>query len=170
MKKLSTQENRKCQIYILDYLKKICIEEKLDYYLIGGTLIGSVRHQGFIPWDDDIDIAMPLKDYQKLKQIIIHKYAERFELLDFLDDNNYILNFGKLGLNGTYFKSNNNRLFNSNKISIDIFPLFLTKQNSFYLKLKYFTYRRMKKILLLANNIYKKMPRYIKNNLIIKSL
>lgn len=168
MERLNTQENKKVQIYILECLKKICTEEKLDYYLIGGTLIGSIRHQGFIPWDDDIDVAMPLMDYLKLKKIILYNYAEEFELLDFLDNDNYILNFGKLGLKGTYFKPSGYKFLNSNKISIDLFPLFSTKKQHILVKLKYIFYRITFKLLLLNHKLFNKTPGYIKKILIIK--
>ena len=49
---------------LLDF-SKYCDENKLQYYLIGGTLLGAARHKGFIPWDDDIDIGMPRPDYER---------------------------------------------------------------------------------------------------------
>lgn len=59
---------RKC-LEILVYFKKICDENKLTFYLAGGTAIGALRHGGFIPWDDDIDVFMPRPDYEKLTRI-----------------------------------------------------------------------------------------------------
>lgn len=54
---------------ILVYFKSICDKHKLTFYLAGGTAIGAIRHQGFIPWDDDIDVFMPRPDYEKLSRI-----------------------------------------------------------------------------------------------------
>ena len=58
------------QLCLLDMLKwfdSFCREHDLRYYAIGGTLLGAMRHQGFIPWDDDVDLGMPRKDYEKLR-------------------------------------------------------------------------------------------------------
>lgn len=54
---------------ILEYFKTICIENNLRFYFCGGCLIGTMRHKGFIPWDDDIDLFMPREDYEKLGEI-----------------------------------------------------------------------------------------------------
>lgn len=59
---------QKAGLNILKVVIDICKRHELKYYVYGGTLLGAIRHKGFIPWDDDVDIAMPRKDFEKLKQ------------------------------------------------------------------------------------------------------
>lgn len=66
MKKIETDEIQKYLLMVMEKLDLFCRENGLRYYLSGGTLLGAVRHKGFIPWDDDIDIMIPRKDYEKL--------------------------------------------------------------------------------------------------------
>lgn len=56
-------------LYTMDVFHEICEENNLSYYLVGGALIGAIRHEGFIPWDDDIDVSMPYDDYHKLLKL-----------------------------------------------------------------------------------------------------
>lgn len=67
---------------ILGEFHRICTENGLTYYLAYGTLIGAVRHNGFIPWDDDADVWMPRKDYQKLRKILSNEKSSRFRFAE----------------------------------------------------------------------------------------
>jgi len=73
-------ELQRAGLNILKEIIKICDKHNLKYYIYGGTLLGAIRHKGFIPWDDDVDIAMPRKDFERLKQ-----YQEELPEYMFLD-------------------------------------------------------------------------------------
>ena len=72
MKEMTLQEIKECSLGVLDFIDNVCRENDLTYFLCGGTLLGAVRHKGFIPWDDDIDIMMPRSDYENY-----FKYGQR---------------------------------------------------------------------------------------------
>ena len=64
------EELHQIETDILTAIDEICRKENIRYYLAGGTLLGAVRHKGFIPWDDDIDIAMPRDDYERFLKVM----------------------------------------------------------------------------------------------------
>ena len=103
---------------------EVCHKLSLRYYMVGGTLLGAVRHQGFIPWDDDIDVAMPREDYE----IFLRegqKYLPEHLFLQNLDtDPGYLMNFAKIRDNRTTFVEYAVRKRDMHHgVFIDIFPL-----------------------------------------------
>ncbi len=96
---------------------KFCKKEKLRYYIIGGTFLGAIRHKGFIPWDDDIDIAMPRKDYEKfLKNYPQKKYF----ILNYKTNPEYKYYISKLCSKDFLIKE---KTGNEVNLFIDIFPI-----------------------------------------------
>ena len=73
---------------ILKYFKSFAAENNIDYFLYAGTLLGAVRHKGFIPWDDDIDVAMPRPDYEKFIEYC-NTHETHYKLIDIHNDKGY---------------------------------------------------------------------------------
>ena len=66
---LSLAEIKELELQMLSVFSEFCEAHNLTYYLCGGTLLGAIRHKGFIPWDDDIDVCMPRADYDKFIEL-----------------------------------------------------------------------------------------------------
>lgn len=92
-------------LLILDDLNQICEDNGLRFILIGGSAIGAMRHKGFIPWDDDVDIAMPRVDYEKLRSVLKEKYNKKYVVSDAQDKDNYGKIIPKIRLDGTVYKT-----------------------------------------------------------------
>lgn len=122
-KKLSLDQVKETALQLLIYVDRICEENDLKYSLYYGTLLGAVRHKGFIPWDDDIDIVMLRPDYDKLLSILAKD--ETYLLLDQSTRPDYRYTFAKLVDSNTYLESTQ---FYSGEdpelgVFLDIFPL-----------------------------------------------
>lgn len=89
---MTTEELRKIggiQVQIMDEVHRICEKHRIQYYIIGGTLLGAVRHAGFIPWDLDIDLAMTRKEYDRFRAVCRTDLAQDYSYLDLESDRNY---------------------------------------------------------------------------------
>ena len=113
-----------CELEILDEFVRICEKHDLQYYLVGGTLLGAVRHKGFIPWDDDIDVAMPREDYDRLAVIAEKELAPQYFYQCPDTDPYYFLTYAKIRKNGTEVYEERFKYSKFHKgVFIDIFPL-----------------------------------------------
>lgn len=101
----------------------ICRAHKLNYYLMGGSLIGAVRHKGFIPWDDDIDLGMPRPDYERFLSIAEEELGEEYGILTPYNTENYQFTFSKVINKKMKIIYKSARKTNEWNIWIDVFPL-----------------------------------------------
>ena len=125
-------------------IDEICKRHDLTYYLMGGTLIGAVRHQGFIPWDDDIDLGMPRPDYEKFLQVAPKELGEEFGILTPYDTEGYPFTFAKVINKKMKILYKNNEKLKKWNIWVDIFPLDSMPKNtlSFNIRKYLLLYRR----------------------------
>lgn len=109
---------------ILDVIHQVCTEHGLRYSLAYGTLIGAVRHKGFIPWDDDIDLMMPREDYEKLLSVWDQSAPKGYILQNTRTDSDFTQNFTKIRKDHTTFLQDEaERAKHYHKgIFVDIFP------------------------------------------------
>lgn len=126
---------KELQGVLLEMLKVIdglCARHGLRYYLHGGTLLGAVRHGGFIPWDDDADISMPRPDYEKFLAIAKRELAADYFVQDYRTEKYGRFVFAKLRKNGTVCKNEHHAHIKMHQgIFIDIFPLDELPRNKF---------------------------------------
>ena len=112
------------QFQMLIEFDRVCRKNNIHYSIDGGTLLGAVRHKGFIPWDDDIDIAMLREDYEKLKTVVNEFDPEICFFQDHETDPAYRWGYGKLRRTGTVFiRAGQEHINCKTGVFIDIFPL-----------------------------------------------
>lgn len=138
----NNQDVREVQIKILDIMKfidKLCRENGIVYYIMGGTALGAIRHGGFIPWDDDLDIFMTPKEYAKFKEVFERVKDENFVLQEWKTTPNY-LEYAKIRMNGTTFIEKHflDRKDMHQGIYVDIMILHKVPNNRLIQKIVYF--------------------------------
>ena len=117
------REIQQMELGIMEYIHEICQKIGVKYFLAYGSLIGAVRHKGFIPWDDDMDICMLREDYEKLQDYLISNPNERYEVMSYKNNLNYVYPFMKVQDNHTYLLEEDVRIDSNMGIYVDIFPV-----------------------------------------------
>lgn len=176
MKKLTESEIKKHLLEILIIFDSYCEDFNLTYFLGGGTLLGAVRHKGFIPWDDDIDVMMPRDDYHFLVKNFNDYFKSSNYKLESIETNvNHLNAFGKIVNTDIFIKENEHNRYIDGIIKenlnlyIDVFPIDGTpssklKQKIFFLRVWFLKLCRnlaLRKIKYL-NNDYRVMLKIIK--------
>ena len=119
MKELETAELKEIEFDILKDIHNYCTANGIAYFLWGGTLLGAIRHNGFIPWDDDIDIAMPRKDYIRFMN---GYHSERYKAYSCETEKNYPYCFGKV-IDTHTLKIEPIRCKIQMGVDVDVFPI-----------------------------------------------
>lgn len=126
----------------LDLVKqfvKICDEFNFKYYIIGGTLLGAIRHKGFIPWDDDMDIAMPREDFERFLNVANNELPSNMKLITFRNQESYRYYLPRIvDLNTEIVEKRYVDSGEKSNLFIDIFPIDGTPNNKLLRKLYYF--------------------------------
>lgn len=170
MDEITLKEMQQLEFEMLLVFKNLCEDHDLKFFLAGGTLLGSIRHQGFIPWDDDIDILMPREDYEKLKKLAhsqsIKKYSKDYGIR-IPGDKHYAFPYIKLINEKTVvFESMYSSKF-AIGVWIDIFPLdrYYNSDNVIKSYLRKLTVMRY-----LRYSVAASLTRYVKEILVKPSL
>lgn len=123
MERITTDDMKRIELEIMDEIDRICREKGLSYFLAYGSCLGAVRHGGFIPWDDDMDILMPRADYERLiAEFDAAKASDRFGLATYRDKSG-IYPFVKVVDKTTKVYENFVQKTYATGVWVDIFPL-----------------------------------------------
>lgn len=121
---IGMEEQKRIQLDILKELKYVCDKNNIDYSLGGGTLLGAIRHKGYIPWDDDIDIMLMRSEYEKLLNIFNNESRKKeYKLISYKNTTNYYYPFAKIVNVKTRLIEDSYRDLEEMGIYIDIFPI-----------------------------------------------
>lgn len=125
MKRITTRELQLIQLAAMKDIHRFCVLHNISYYIIGGTLLGAIRHNGFIPWDDDIDIAMMRADYEQFISLFPLKCeSDKYFLQNYASEKQFQPALSRVCIKGTYVDVPAERHLKICKNTyIDIFPL-----------------------------------------------
>ena len=151
MKKITAEEQKEILLDMLKTLDRFCEEQGIRYFMAAGSLLGTIRHKGFIPWDDDIDVVMPRNDYERF--LSTFQTLKPYKVLSIHNNDQYYLQFGKLIAENTVLKE---PVDSDLKIGvyIDLFPLDNMSDDLEVSKKFYHKVDRIKKKLMIRNSIW----------------
>ena len=125
----------KAQLKIAKEIRRICDRHEINYFLDCGSLLGAIRHKGFIPWDDDMDIGMLKKDYDIFLEFASKELGDDFFLDNYLTNPDNALVFSKVRLRNTkYIEEKGNEQAEHNEVFVDVFPYYYISDNEFIRK------------------------------------
>lgn len=155
---------------IVKEVVRICDKHNLKYYMLGGTMLGAIRHKGFIPWDDDIDLGMPRDDYEKFLELAQQELPNHLKVVNYRNTPNYMYYITRIL--DTETKVIEERIGNDNKYtnaSIDIFPIDGTPNNGLLRKFYFFRvlFHRALMSLCYKDSIDRKRKRSTKEKLLL---
>ena len=150
MSDISTQQLQQKTLPILLAIDKVCREHDIHYYISDGTMLGAVRHGGFIPWDDDLDIAMPRPDYERFVAQGSEWLPEPYEMICVEKNPHEACTFMKIIDGGTTLieRWSYNQL---GGIYIDVFPIDGVSKNKRWRHLRFSLYRLLNRLTYLRN-------------------
>lgn len=154
---------RRAQLRMLDILiefDKICKKHNIPYWLDGGTLLGAVRHGGFIPWDDDIDVDVLWEDYKKLRKILPQELSENFFFQDWKNDKRMFCKNGQISDKHTLRVPKGKSQFEGGLL-LDIFPIKHHISFKFRKFLDYFYGRFFRRIHRMNDNKVERIISYV---------
>ncbi len=153
--KLSLDEQKNIQQELLKEIKRVCEIHNITFFLGGGTLLGAIRHKGYIPWDDDIDIMMPRKDYENLLNNFNIECNDNCKLINYINTHDYYYPFAKIVNTKTILIENEYKQIKDMGVYIDVFPIDFLPDNE----------KKIKKIMKKYRRIYKLIYMYQYNNI-----
>ena len=121
-KEININELKIIQLDITEHFHNFCNKNKIKYSLACGSLIGAIRHNGYIPWDDDIDIYVERKDYDKLIELFPNILDGKYEFICIERNKIWNIPYGKIFDNRTIVEENTNDWLPIG-VNIDIFPI-----------------------------------------------